>query len=104
MLLRLAFDTDGLEVAVSSASEGAVTKLGLTIALQTFLTALTWICSSNRTPLAGWLTVTVCNRSMLFRVAGVLGDGSSLRLVPASKKMLSIMRGAIRGLGRLAGG
>jgi hypothetical protein len=98
--VRLTFDTDGLEVALTCLSRGEITKLGLTISLQTFLTALTWMCSSNNAPLAGWLTVSLGNRSILCRVEGDLGDSATPKLMPASKKVPSVLRGAIQCLAR----
>ena len=97
------FQTDGLEVAVSSLSGGGITRLGLTLSLETFLTALTWICSTNQAPLAGWLTVTLWNRSILCRVERTLGDGSSLKLVPVSNQMPAVLRRAIQCLGKCDG-
>ncbi len=98
--LQLTFDTDGLEVAVSSSGDADVSRLSLTIALETFLAALSWICASNKVPLAGWLTVGLGARSVLCRVEEHSGDSSSPRLIPASTRMPSVLRGAIQALGK----
>jgi hypothetical protein len=98
--VRFTFDTDGLEVAMSSLSDGGVTKLGLTVSLQTFLTALTWVCSSNNVSPAGWLTVGLGKRSILCRVEGDARDSANPRLIPASKVIPPVLRGAIRALRR----
>ena len=98
-LVGLAFHSDGLAVALLSAGGGEITRLGLTLSLETFLTTLTWLCSTNQTPSVGWLTVTLWNRNILCRVERNSGDGSSLKLVPVSNKVPAVLRGAIRCLG-----
>ncbi len=94
------FHTDKLEVTISNLSHERMTRLGLTLSLQTFLTALTWICSSNKAPLAGWLRVAVCKRSILCRVEVNPCDSSSPHLVPVSRKIPSILRAAIQSFSR----
>ncbi len=101
--VELAFHTDGLQVSLSSKGNGGITKLGLTLSLQTFLTALTWICSTNKAPSVGWLTVTLWHRSILCRVERAAGESSCLRLVPVSNKVPTVLRGAIQSLGHPAG-
>jgi hypothetical protein len=98
--LRLTFYTEGLEVTLSNLNIRGPTKLELTISLQTFLTTLTWICSSCKAPEAGWLTVTLWDRSILCRVERTPCDSSSLRLVPVTNQMPTVLRRAIRALGR----
>ena len=98
--VRFTYKTDSLEVTQSSSCNGNRTKLGLTTSLQTFLTALTWICSTNNSPMVGWLTVTLWNRSTLCRVNGPLCDTSSLQLLPVSRTVPTVLRGAIRRLGK----
>ena len=99
----VAFHTDGLAVSLSTAGGGEITSLGLTLSLQTFLTALTWICSTNKAPSVGWLTVTLGNQNILCRVERVSSDSSCLRLLPVSSKVPTVLRGAIRALGNPAG-
>ncbi len=93
--VRLTYRTDGIEVSASVSGHGGTTKLGLTTLLQTFLTSLTWMCSTNCSPTEGWLTLTLSDKDSLWRVTGSAGDSSSLRLVPVSGKMPAVLRGAI---------
>jgi len=96
--LRLAFYTDGLDLAVSGVNGGGLSRLGLTVSLQTFLTALTWICPSNNARGEGWLIVTLCENKTLCWVQRDAGDSSSLRLVPITGRMPPVLRGAIQAL------
>jgi len=75
--VRVAYQADGIEVAASMLGHGTMTRLGLTTLLQTFLTTLTWMCSTNYSPTEGWLTLTVSNKQSLWRVTRSVGDSSS---------------------------
>jgi hypothetical protein len=92
--VRLTYRTDGIEVAASVSGRGEISRLELTTLLQTFLTTLTWMCSTNCSSTEGWLTLTLSDKDSLWRVTGSAGDSSSLRLVPVSGKMPAVLRGA----------
>lgn len=92
--VRLTYRTDGIEVAASVSGHRETTRLGLTTLLQTFLTTLTWMCSTNCSSTEGWLTLTLSDKDSLWKVTGSAGDGSSLRLVPVSGEMPALLRSA----------
>jgi hypothetical protein len=92
--VRLTYRTDGIEVAASVAGRVGITRLELTTLLQTFLTTLTWMCSTNCSSTEGWLTLTMSDKDSLWRVTGSAGDSSSLRLVPVSGNMPPVLRSA----------
>jgi hypothetical protein len=98
--VRLAYQTDGVEVTAAMANPGEVTGLGLTALLQTFLTTLTWMCSVNGASTEGWLTLTLADHRWLWRVTRNEGDSSSLRLVPISERMPAALRSATGCFGR----
>jgi len=101
--LRLRFETEGLEVDLAASSPGKLTKFSLVVSLQTFLTALTWICPSNGAPLEGHLTVTLRDQSVLCRVEKASRDSSSLRLRPLTNHMPTMLRGVIDAFGHKTG-
>jgi len=94
--VQFTYQADGIEVAASMSGHGEMTRPGLTTLLQTFLTSLTWMCSTNCSSTEGWLALTMSDKRSLWRVTRSAGDSSSLRLVPVSGKMPAVLRGAAR--------
>ena len=92
--VRFEYQTEGVEVTASVSGRGEITRPGLTTLLQTFLTTLTWMCSSNCSSTEGWLTLTLSDKRSLWRVARSAGDSSSLRLIPISGKIPAVLRSA----------
>ena len=73
--------------------------LGLTTLLQTFLTTLTWMCSTHGSSMEGWLTLTLADKQSLWKVSRNAEDSSTLRLIPVSGEMSPVLRGAARCFG-----
>jgi hypothetical protein len=92
--MRLTYQADSIEVTVSALGQGEITRLGLTTLLQTFLTTLTWMCSTTCSSTEGWLALTLVDKISLWRVTRSVGDSSSLRLIPVSGKMPAMLRSA----------
>lgn len=90
------YRTDGNDMTVSILRLGTMTRPALTALLQTFLTTLTWVCATNGSPTEGWLTLTLSDKSSLWRVIKSPVDSSSLRLVPVSRSMPLLLLGVTR--------
>ena len=101
--VRFTYRTDGSDMTVSVSRLGTMTRPALTALLQTFLTTLTWVCATNGSPTEGWLTLTLSDKSSLWRVTRSPADSSSLRLVPASRPMPPLLLGATRCFGNSLG-
>jgi hypothetical protein len=95
--VKFTYQTKGIEVTAAMAGDKNMTRVGLTSLMQTFLTMLTWVCSTNCSSPEGWLTLTLSEQQSLWRVTGRGASGrSSLRLVPVSGKRPAVLRGATK--------
>jgi hypothetical protein len=92
--VRLAYQTNGVQMTASVSDHGGMTRLGLTTLLETFLTTLTWMCSLDGSSTEGRLTLTLSDQCSLWKVTRKEGDSSSLRLIPVSGKMPAVLRSA----------
>ena len=94
--VQFTYQANGIALNTTMSGQGEVTKLRLATLVQTFLTTLTWMCSTNCSSTEGWLTLTLLGKSSLWKVTGSTGDSSSLRLIPVSKNIPTVLRGVAR--------
>ena len=95
-LVHFDYHTGDFEAGASFSCRRKTRGVKLAVLLETFLTTLTWLCSTNGSSTEGWLTVAVSGKRSLWRVRKGEGDGSPLALTPVGGRIPASMREAAR--------